>query len=136
MLPEHNVRLQNRYAALTEERSCSMHDVRQLVGDTLAADLTREEYDAFVHRVTEEKLVADEETTADAFGLYSVYDLLVYSADTMGGFDAFENIVIETLENFPLACTCSTESREILLWLIAFNVANRNLLRLQRAEQL
>lgn len=136
MLPEHNVRLQNRYAELTEARSCSIHDVRQLTGEILAAGLTREEYDAFVRRVTEEKLVEDEETTADAFGLYSVYDLLVYSADTMGGFDAFENIVIETLENFPLACTCSAESREILLWLIAFNVANRNLLRLQRAEQL
>ena len=93
------------------------------------AAVTLEQYRAFVERLKAERLVAPEEEPDDSYGLRSVYDLLEYTPATLDGFDDFASIVSDVAQRFPDVLTGAEPT--LLLYLVAFDVAVRNLLNLQ-----
>lgn len=130
-LPSDRGDLLNEIKECESNERLKLNEAKLLAGRCVAADITQESYDAFVKELALAATVDCETDEEACFGLNSVYELLAYTAKTMDGYDSFEAIVEETLANFPSIAENGELSTRILHYLIAFNVANRNLLHRQ-----
>ena len=112
-----------------------LSDAKLLAGRCVAAGVNEHTYAEFVRGLSEQALIGEEQDEDECFGISSVYELLAYTPETLGGFDSFESLVSETLESFPMVADNGELNRRMMHYLVAFNIANRNLLIKQRGER-
>ena len=120
--------IRNALGRCSSREKPKMSEVRDLADQAVVGKVTRKSYNAFVEGLIADGMIDSEYD--DYCGFTSVYDTLTYEP---GGFDNFDAIVENTAERFSGISGNGKMSERLLHYLVAFEIANREMARAQCA---